>query len=168
MSGIRVGWIVCRDRQMLDLILNAREYTLQSTSFIDEVVATEALSPRCRPVILKRHLEYAQENLKLLDAFVKKNSGMCSWTRPTAGSTAFVKFSDANGAPVDDVDFCRQLLKEQGLLLSPGSLGFDDEELGKNGFRGYIRIHFTAAQSIRKRDWICSVTSSRRDAEMHE
>ncbi|OQV01251.1 hypothetical protein CLAIMM_06639 [Cladophialophora immunda] len=141
MSGVRIGWIVSRDRDILALLLNTRQYTVMSTSLIDEVVATEALSPRCRPLILKRHLEYAQQNLARWDAFVKKNSDMCSWTRPTAGAIAFVKFSSPDGTVVDDVEFCQQLLKEDGVLISPGSLCFSTEK--QTDFRGYVRLHFT-------------------------
>ena len=145
MSGVRVGWMVCRDRQIIDTVLNGSQYTSQSTSFIDEIVATEALSSRCRPVLLKRHLEYAQKDLEMLDAFVKKNSDVCSWTRPTAGSTAFVKFSDSNGKPWDDVDLGYRLLESQGLLVAPGSLSFRDEDIGQVDFQGYVRINFTKA-----------------------
>ncbi|OAG34725.1 hypothetical protein AYO21_11117 [Fonsecaea monophora] len=146
MSGVRIGWIVSRDRDILDLVLNTRQYTVMSTSVIDEVVATEVLSPRCRPRILQRHLDYAQKNLALLEAFINKNSDMCSWTRPTAGAIAFVKFSsppaaDRQGQVDDDVEFCRQLLAEDGVLVSPGSLCFSTD--GQRDFPGYVRVHFT-------------------------
>ncbi|KIX96917.1 uncharacterized protein Z520_07031 [Fonsecaea multimorphosa CBS 102226] len=141
MSGVRIGWIVSRDRELLALIFNTRQYTVMSTSLIDEVVATEALSPRCRPIILKRHLEYAQKNLALYDAFVEKNSDMCSWVRPEAGAIGFVRFSSPDGKAVDDVEFCQQLQEEEGVLISPGNLCFSAEQ--QNDFRGYMRMHFT-------------------------
>ncbi|KIW73073.1 hypothetical protein PV04_01220 [Phialophora macrospora] len=142
MSAVRVGWMISRDRNILDLILNAREYTLQNTSAVDEIIATEALSERCRHTILDKHLRNAQEGLKILDAFVERNRGICSWTRPAAGATAFIRLADSKGDEVDDVEFCRGLLSEQGLMLSPGSLGFGDDE-AKNDFRGYVRIQLT-------------------------
>ncbi|OAP56376.1 hypothetical protein AYL99_09555 [Fonsecaea erecta] len=141
MSGVRIGWMVSRDRDILALLLNTRQYTVMSTGLIDEVVATEALGPRCRPQILKRHLEYAQRNLAVLDAFVRKNSDMVSWVRPTAGAIAFVRFSSPDGQVVDDVEFCEQLLKEEGVLISPGSLCFSTEK--QSDFCGYVRMHFT-------------------------
>jgi aspartate/methionine/tyrosine aminotransferase len=143
MSGVRLGWVVCRDRALMDLIHDARQYTSMATSNMDEVVAAEGLSERCRPAILQRHLEYAEINLKLLEAFVDKNRDLVSWTKPAAGATAFFRFnSTSNGNdPVDDVEFCRALLKEKGVLLSPGGLCFGGE--GSSDFQGYTRVHFT-------------------------
>ncbi|KAJ9608864.1 hypothetical protein H2200_006635 [Cladophialophora chaetospira] len=144
MPSVRIGWIISRDRDILDSILNGREYTLQNTSLIDETIATEALSPRCRNAILERHLGNADQGLRLLDAFVEKNSDFISWTRPAAGATSFIRINDASGEVVDDVEFCRELLKDQGLLLTPGSLGFGDD--GRQAdFRGYVRVQFTQA-----------------------
>ncbi|KIV80850.1 hypothetical protein PV11_08326 [Exophiala sideris] len=140
LSGVRVGWIVCRDKTLFELLINARQYTYQSASVIDEVIATEVLSGRVRPELLKRHLGYAQKNLELLEAFVKKNSDTLSWTKPTAAATAFIRLS-LNGKPVDDVEFCRAILQEEGLLFSPGSLCFGEER--QTDLKGFLRVHFT-------------------------
>ncbi|KIX06403.1 uncharacterized protein Z518_04379 [Rhinocladiella mackenziei CBS 650.93] len=142
MSGVRIGWIVCKDRVLLDVLLNAREYTLQATSSIDEVIAAEDLSDRCRPIILKRHRGYGKENVQLLDAFIKKNSDVCSWTKPTCGGTGFIKFHSEDGSPQQELEFCQTLLKETGVLLSPGGLCFS--AAGCTDFQGYVRIHLTA------------------------
>ncbi|KAK5064406.1 hypothetical protein LTR84_000239 [Exophiala bonariae] len=140
LTGVRVGWIVTKDQSLLKRLLNARQYTYQIGSMIDETIAAEVLSERCRPAILARHLGYAQENLQALQAFVDKNSDMCSWTKPTAGSTAFIKLS-LNGQPIDDVEFCNRILDEDGVLLMPGSLCFREGEETDMG--GYVRVHFT-------------------------
>lgn len=143
MSGVRIGWIACRDKELMDLMSNTKQYISQATSNIDEAIATECLSLRCRPAILKRHLDYAQQNLDLLEAFVKTNSDVCTWTRPTAGGTAFVKFHTVNGDAVDDVQFCQDLLKEHGVLLSPGSISFGEETPAN--WQGYTRMHITVS-----------------------
>ncbi len=144
LTGVRVGFLVCRDEALLERFINARYYTFASASAIDEVIATEALSERCRPAILERHLGYARKNLQLLEAFVERNGDMLSWTKPTAGATAFIKLS-WNGEAIDDVEFCQAVLEEQGLLLSPGSLCFGEVpgEEGKMDLQGYVRCHFT-------------------------
>ncbi|UKZ89575.1 putative secondary metabolism biosynthetic enzyme [Trichoderma asperellum] len=143
MSGVRIGWIVCRDQDLTDLMSSTKQYIAQATSNIDEAIATECLSLRCRPAILKRHLEYAQQNLELLEAFVKKNSDMCTWIRPTAGGTAFVKYHTISGDAIDDVQFCQDLLKDYGVLLSPGSICFGEETPAN--WQGYARMHITVS-----------------------
>ncbi|KAL7895452.1 pyridoxal phosphate-dependent transferase [Trichoderma sp. SZMC 28014] len=143
MSGVRIGWIACRDKDLMDVMFNTKQYITQATSNIDEAIATECLSLRCRPAILKRHLNYAQQNLDLLEAFIKMNSDVCTWTRPTAGGTAFVKYHTINGDAVDDVQFCKDLLQEYGVLLSPGSISFGEETPAN--WRGYTRMHITVS-----------------------
>lgn len=140
LSGARVGWIVTKDEDLLAQFLNVRWYAFASASDIDEVIAAEALSERCRPSILKKHLGNASNNLSLLDAFVKKNSDMVSWVKPTAAATAFIKLS-WKGTPIDDVEFCQALLNEEGLLLSPGSLCFGEDR--QKELQGFVRCHFT-------------------------
>ncbi|KAL6901034.1 pyridoxal phosphate-dependent transferase [Trichoderma evansii] len=141
MAGVRIGWILCRDQELMDLMSNTKQYIAPATSNIDEAIATECLSLRCRPAILRRHLEYAQQNLNLLEAFVTKNSDMCTWTRPTAGATAFVKYHTVSGDAIDDVQFCQDLLKGYGVLLSPGSTCFGEETPAS--WQGYTRMHIT-------------------------
>ncbi|EXJ89655.1 hypothetical protein A1O3_02722 [Capronia epimyces CBS 606.96] len=146
MSGVRIGWVVCRDPAIIDLLVNARQYTVQSTGVIDEAIATEVLSDRCRPALLRRHLAYQHQDLALLDAFVETNKDLVSWTRPTAGATAFVKFSAPTREPLDDVAFCQALLDKKGVLLGPGSLCFGGNS--PTDFRGYVRVHITKEPGV--------------------
>jgi len=142
LTGTRLGWMVSRDKSLLENFTNTKFYTSESTSTIDELIVTEALSDRCRPTILQRHLSYAQENLSSLDKFMTKNKDLCRWTRPTAAATAFIQFLSSAGEPVDDIEFCRSLLDAKGVLLSPGSLFTDPSKQDRN-FRGFVRVHFT-------------------------
>lgn len=140
LSGTRVGWIATKNAKVLFQCSELGLYTTMAVGTIDGVIAAEALSDRCRPQILAKHLDIAQKNLALLEAFVNKYEGI-SWIKPSAGATAFVRFS-SNGAPVDDVDFCLKLKEQTGVLLAPGSLCFG---LGSaQDFHGFVRMHITA------------------------
>ncbi|KAL2425382.1 hypothetical protein ABEF91_007409 [Exophiala dermatitidis] len=142
LSGARVGWVICRDQSLLDTLWNVRHFAFESISAFDEAVATEALSVRCRPALLQRTLDFGAQDLVLLDAFIEKNKDLCSWMRPVAGAAGFVRFSDADGNALDDVEFCQALVREKGVLLTPGSLCFGGASHGD--FKGYVRVHFTA------------------------
>ncbi|KAJ5314488.1 uncharacterized protein N7443_001372 [Penicillium atrosanguineum] len=140
LSGARIGWIATKNAKILSDCFNLGFYTIMAVGTIDEVIAAEALSDRCRPQILAKHLEMAQKNLSLLESFVNKHAGV-SWIKPSSGATAFVRFS-SNGAPVDDVDFCLKLKEKKGVLLAPGSLTFG--LAAAQDFRGFVRMHITA------------------------
>lgn len=88
--------------------------------------------------LLQRNLQLARENLDAVDAFVLEFRWAAIWTRPLAGTTAFVKFIDREGRPVNDVVFRQRLMKQVGVMLAPGSQCFG------NGidFQGYVRIGY--------------------------
>ena len=145
LAGVRAGWIVTKDSALLNECQKLKLYTVNSTSAIDEVIAAEALSERCRPQILSKHLGLAQQNLDLLQSFIDRHPKSCSWVRPSAGATAFVRFS-VNGVAVDDVDFCTRLVAATGVLLAPGSLCFGLS--GHDDLRGYTRVHITGQPDV--------------------
>lgn len=150
LSGIRIGWIATRSSELDTLFMNYRMFSMEVTSIIDEAVATEALSPRVRPAILKKHHAMAKQNLDAIQTLVDKYDRQIEWVRPTAGSVAFVKFKDyESGEAVDDIDFCERLVEKTGILISPGSLTFEFAEkkasdMQQREFRGRTRVHFTA------------------------
>lgn len=145
LSGVRVGWMITRNAAILSKCLDMGIYTIMAVGTLDQAIATEALSVRCRPALLQNYLELAQTNLDILESFVKQHSDSCSWTRPSAGATAFLQFRK-NGVPVDDVDFCQKLLDDTGVHLAPGSLTFG--LAGSQDFKGYVRVHFTASTEV--------------------
>lgn len=150
LSGIRVGWIATRDRKMYDQFIRYRLFSTSCCSQLDELVATEVLSPRCRPGILQKHLQIAHKNIAAIDAFMNKYPKQADWVRPTAGGTGFVRFKDPRtGLPRDDVEFCRRLVEDKGVLVAPGSRCFEivadrAEEGAESVFKGRVRIHITA------------------------
>lgn len=150
-SGVRVGWITTRCPELYEKFLNYRMYTIHSLSVLDEVVATEMLSDRCRQAILQKHLAIARRNLDLIQDLVSRFPDQIEWTTPVAGAVAFLQFKDpVTGKPVDDVKFCEELVQSKKVLLSPGTLCFEfaQNEKMKNEFRGRVRLHFTAPTEL--------------------
>jgi aspartate/methionine/tyrosine aminotransferase len=145
LAGIRFGWIATRDKEMLAAIKSARNYTTISVSQLDDQVAGLALSDAVRPNLLGRNMELACTNLALLEAFVQKYSKICSWTKPTAGTTAMIRF-ERRGAPVKDDDFCLELVEKTGVLVMPGSTCFGNGEL----FEGCMRFGYVSSTQVLK------------------
>ena len=136
LAGLRVGWITTISKELIDLFAKSRDYTTICVSMIDDSVATFATSHPCVDNLLQRNKELATTNLSIVDEFMQDHKD-CDWVRPAAGTTAFVRFS-RGGKPVDDVELCKLLHKEKGILVCPGSHCFGEEV----DFKGYIRIGF--------------------------
>lgn len=147
MPGVRVGWVVSTNKDLLRKILTARDYTTTTVSRPDDAVAAFTLGPNVLPNILKQNLEYCQEGIKLIDAFVQRNP-RCSWSKPKGGGTAFVRIHDEQGQPVDDASFCATLAEEEGLCVIPAGWCFRDD--GTNDFKGYCRFPLGNPAALRQ------------------
>jgi aspartate/methionine/tyrosine aminotransferase len=143
LAGIRIGWIASRDRAIIDAVAAARDYTTISVSQLDDQVASYALSePVVRP-LLERNTALARSNLALLSAFVEKHASVCSWVKPTAGTTALVQFRK-NGVPVDDPSFVLDLLDKTKVLFMPASPCF-----GRGvDFKGSVRLGYVCETGV--------------------
>ena len=143
LAGIRVGWIASRNRDFIEQCQVARDYTTLSVSKIDQKVAEFALSSDTIHGLLGRNIQLAKANLELLDKFVLKHDEYCSYTKPVAGTTAFVKF-ERDGKAVDAAAFCRAVQEKTGVMFLPGDVGFGEE------FKGYVRIGYCNSTDVVK------------------
>lgn len=143
LAGIRVGWIASRSSELIERCALARDYTTISVSQLDQQVAAFALSPEVIHSLLGRNIQLAKANLELLERFIIKHDEYCSWTKPVAGTTAFVKF-ERDGKPIDAVAFCKALQDKMGVMLLPGDYGFGED------FRGYVRVGYVNQAQIVK------------------
>ncbi|KAI1127429.1 PLP-dependent transferase [Nemania abortiva] len=147
LAGIRVGWVASRDAAIIERLASARDYTTISVSQLGDQVARYALSAAVRPALLKRNIELARTNLALLDAFVRDHADVCSWVKPTAGTTAFIRFASRDGRPVDDEAFCKDVLDKTKVMFVPGALCFGDRQ----DFQGYVRIGYVCSTDVLKK-----------------
>jgi aspartate/methionine/tyrosine aminotransferase len=128
LAGLRLGWIACRNRDLLEKMAAFKDYTTICTAAPSEFLASLAL--RHHEVILERNREIIARNLGLLRAFMRQHHGLFSWQEPLAGPVAFprVNFSEASD------EFCAGLLEKQGVLLLPGRLFAAAPEQFRIGF----------------------------------
>ncbi len=128
LAGLRLGWVACRNHDVLRAMAELKDYTTICTAAPSEFLSHLAL--RHRDGILARNLEIIRDNLELLDGFFARNERFFSWQRPRAGPIAFPAVSFA--ASCDE--FCSGLLKEQGVLLLPGNMFSGGPEHFRIGF----------------------------------
>lgn len=135
LAGIRCGWIASRNKDIIEQCAQARDYTTISVGILDQQIAAFALHQDTIHSLLGRNIGLAKTNLALLEKFVIKHDEYCSWTKPVAGTTAFIKF-ERDGKPIDAVHFCKTLQEKNGVMLLPGNRGFGEE------FKGYVRFGY--------------------------
>ncbi|KAJ5380477.1 aspartate aminotransferase, partial [Penicillium cataractarum] len=144
LPGIRIGWAISPNPEIMEQITLARDYTTLSVSQVDQDIATFALGLGKKDGPLGRSWEISSINLASLEKFIARYPNRLRWVKPTGASMAFVRIvEERTGLPLDDALYCEGLLKETGLLLVPGGKTFGTE--GDNDFKGYIRVGFAVA-----------------------
>lgn len=129
LPGIRVGWITCRDPDLMETFLAAKEQIGISGSLVDEAIACAAL--RRKGPLLAAITERVDANRAVLKAWIDERRDL-EWVEPRAGVTCFARIRDATGVRMGD--FYRVLLRELRTWVGPGHwFGYDDR---------YMRIGF--------------------------
>jgi aspartate/methionine/tyrosine aminotransferase len=131
LSGLRVGWIVERNRNRIEQYLNARCYFTVSNTPVGEAMALAAV--RNREAIFSRVHSVSTPNLEALDAFFATLSGVLGWVRPGGGMTGFPWLINQT----DSRAFCEKAA-ERGVLLAPGDCF---------GMPRHFRLGFGAAEA---------------------
>jgi aspartate/methionine/tyrosine aminotransferase len=115
LAGLRIGWIATQNPDLYQKISQIKDYTTICNSAPSEFLA--ALALRHREKLVGRNLKIITENLTLLDVFFTQYEDLFSWEKPSAGPIAFPRLIGR-----DVVEFCDQLLKDQGVMLLPGTV----------------------------------------------
>lgn len=113
LAGLRLGWIVSKDKDVIGLCRERRDYDTISCGVLDDILASLALENK--NAILKRNRKIVIDNRKLLDQWVNSDSHV-SYVKPTAGNTALVYYD----VDMHSYEFCTTLLKETGVFFTPG------------------------------------------------
>jgi len=116
LPGLRIGWIACRDRDLLSRLERAKHYTSICNSAPSEVLALIAL--HAREQILDRNRALIAANLPIFDAFFAGHEDMFEWRHPDGGCVAFPRYR----GPDDVETMCRDLVEQAGVLLLPASI----------------------------------------------
>lgn len=116
LPGLRVGWLVSHDLALIENIKSYKDYTTICGSAPSEILAIIAL--RAKEAILARNHSIITHNLEVLDEFFEDHNTIFTWHKPYGGTVGFPEMR--LDIPVDD--FCKQLLKQKGVLLVPASV----------------------------------------------
>ena len=125
LAGLRLGW-VAGPEDVIEAVSVHRDYDTISVGKIDDHFATMALEHRDR--VLERSRAITRGNLALVEVWVEAEPKL-TWVKPKSGTTTLVKFD----LPMTSRDLCVGLLKDTGVMLTPGEAF---------GMEGYFRIGF--------------------------
>lgn len=151
--GLRIGWIACRDRDVLQRMERYKHYLSICNSGPSERLALIVL--RARDTILARNRALVNANAEKLDTFFAEFPHLFDWRRPEGCCVGFPAYL----GPGSTDDFCERLVEETGVLLLPPKLyrsdllpetwnrfrvGFGREGIdeGLAVFREYLKKHY--------------------------
>ena len=124
LAGLRIGWIVSQNADILKRIASLKDYTTICSSAPSEVLALIGL--RAKEPIIEDNLEIIQRNLRLLDVFFAKYKQTFGWQRPIAGTIALPRLLAGRSS----ARFCEQVVDQAEVLLLPATVyGYGDSHL---------------------------------------
>jgi aspartate/methionine/tyrosine aminotransferase len=116
LPGLRIGWIACRDRALLQRMERIKHYLSICNAAPSEVLAQIAL--RAGDRILSRNRRIAAANIELLNDFFATHADRFDWHVPDGGVVGYPRYRGRDGVE----SLCTQLVTRSGVLLLPASI----------------------------------------------
>jgi aspartate/methionine/tyrosine aminotransferase len=116
LPGLRIGWIACRDRTVLDRLERAKHYTSICNSAPSEILGLIALRAGNR--LLEKNRRIIADNLLSFSTFFSRHPDLFDWAEPQGGCVAFPRYLGSEGVE----SMCTALVDEAGVLLLPASI----------------------------------------------
>ncbi|HXV57156.1 MAG TPA: pyridoxal phosphate-dependent aminotransferase, partial [Gaiellaceae bacterium] len=116
LPGLRLGWLACRDRELLGRLERRKHYTSICNAGPSEALATIALGNGDR--IRERTRSIVRKNLPLFGAFFGERPDLFEWYEPAGGCVCYPRYLGEEGVE----SFCGRLLDEAGIVLLPASI----------------------------------------------
>jgi aspartate/methionine/tyrosine aminotransferase len=113
--GIRIGWLLCRDPELMHTLLAAKEQMGICGSVVDEEIAYQAL--RQSEVWLPEIHGHIEAALAVVRDWIASEE-MMEWVEPKGGVVCFPRIRPDAGVDLDE--FYRVLVEEQGTYVGPG------------------------------------------------
>ena len=120
LPGLRIGWIGCRDRALLERLERRKHYTSICNAAPSEHLA--ALALRAGDRIRERNRAIIEANLPLFEQFFASWPEHLAWEAPQGGCVSFPRL--LTGEPTSS--FCRRLVERAGVVLLPADIYLSD------------------------------------------
>jgi aspartate/methionine/tyrosine aminotransferase len=129
LPGLRVGWAVCRDPELAETLLAAKEQMFVCGATLDEAIAALVLADRTR--ILTPILDDVRTRLRIVREWMAGQEAF-EWIEPVGGVVGLVRFRPE--IAVDTARFYELLLAKHGTYVGPGHWFEVDDRHFRLGF----------------------------------
>jgi aspartate/methionine/tyrosine aminotransferase len=116
LPGLRIGWLACRDRALLERLERRKHYTSICNAGPSELLATIAL--RAGEWIKARNRAIIEANLPVFGDFFARHDRLFEWRPPDGGCVAFPRYLGADGVEA----MVRRAVEDEGVVLLPSSI----------------------------------------------
>ena len=113
MAGVRLGWIVTRDMDLIHRCHERRDYDTISCAVLDDKLSALALANKDK--IIERNRAILLKNRQILDDWVNATPEVY-YQKPAAGTTALVYYKK----DIPSRELCDRLIRKTGVLFTPG------------------------------------------------
>jgi len=149
--GIRIGWAVCRDKEMMETLLCAKEQVCIGGSVVDEYIGWVVLSQK--EEWIKKNDAVIAKRFAVVKEWIE-NEDLMEWVEPRAACTCFPRIKPEVRADIDSV--YRIMNERYGTYVGPGHWFEQDKR--------YMRIGYGWPLDAELRDGLCAISASVREA----
>lgn len=135
MTGWRLGWIVVPDA-FVETATTLAQNMYISASAVAQYAALAAFDPETDRILAARRDEFRARR----DYLVRELEAL-GFVLPKEIAGAFYVYADCSAFTEDSEAFCRWLLEEHGVAITPGT------DFGEASARQSVRLSFTTSQS---------------------
>ncbi|RDU59058.1 pyridoxal phosphate-dependent aminotransferase [Helicobacter marmotae] len=134
MTGWRIGYLACKDKKLVKLMDNFQSQCTSNINSITQKASVVALMGEAdndiedMRIAFEERMNYASEAIN--------NIQNLTTLKPQGAFYLFINISALPHYGADSMNFCKALLKEQGVALVPGSAF---------GMEGFVRLSFACS-----------------------
>jgi aspartate/methionine/tyrosine aminotransferase len=129
LPGLRVGWSVA-PAEHATALWTRKEYTTIAPTTLSDALATLALGPRVRPLVLERTRRIVRDNWRIVERWLGEED--LRWRAPDAGAIVWVRYGDSARSEA----IAEALRVERDVLVVPGA---------HFSMEGFVRLGFGLA-----------------------
>jgi aspartate/methionine/tyrosine aminotransferase len=126
-AGLRVGWAISTDKDLVDRLVTAKFSTVVTGSPLTEALAVRVFELQDEILAVRR--PWLAEAVAATEEWVQANADLIEWVRPDAGALCCVRLR-----PQIDLTSFRSATEELGVRLSEGEWFTDEPRVFRLGF----------------------------------